>query len=144
MTSLATLTGQLGQSRLALLEVLARMPDDAWAPQAWGLRKVLAHIAAWDDISARLVIALVDGQPLPPLALDEDGFNRAAAQDYISLSAPQVVIRLHMARARLVAAVSRAADLGEFPLPWGGHGDLARLVRGLVEHEREHAAELAV
>lgn len=143
MSEIASLTGQLGQSRLALLEVLMRVPDDAWDTQDWAVREVLAHIAAWDDIAAATVKALSDGQPTPPMVVDEDAFNANAARTFTNLSAPQVVIHVHAARARLVAAVSGAGDLGEFPLPWGGSGGLARLVTGLVKHEREHAAKLA-
>src|SRR5215212_6175696 len=110
MTTIATLTGELGKSRLALLEVLMTVPDAAWDAQDWGVREVLAHIAAWDDISAATVKALSDGQPTPPIVVDEDAFNHNAAASFATLSAPQVVVHLHAARARLVAAVSAASE----------------------------------
>ena len=142
MADRAVLAGQLGQSRLDLLEVLTRVPDDAWGPGQWGVREVLAHLAAWDTASATTVNALRVGQPTPPVVVDEDAFNRAAVEEVAALSPQQVMVRLHMARAQLVAAVSQAGDLGEFQFPWDDRGTLERMVRGLVYHEREHTAEV--
>ncbi len=142
MADRGALTGQLGQSRLDLLEVLSGVPDDAWGAGEWGVREVLAHLAAWDTAAATTLAALREGQPIPPVVVDEDAFNRAATEEFVPLSPQQVMVRLHMARAQLVAAVSRAGELGEFQFPWDAVGSLERLVRGLVNHEREHMAEL--
>ena len=143
MTEPAELTGELGASRLALLDVLKRVPDDAWAPQAWGVREVVAHIAAWDEVSVQAVEAAGNGATAPEVVRDEDAFNAAAVAEFAALSAVQVVVRLHAARARLVATVSRAGDLTEVQFPWGPKGALSKMILGLVGHEREHTAELA-
>ena len=142
MADSGMLAGQLGQSRLDLLEVLVRVPDDAWGAGEWGVREVLGHLAAWDTVSAATVNAVREGQPTPPVVMDDDAFNRAATEEFAPLSPQQVMVRFHMARAQLVAAASRAGDLGEFQFPWNAVGTLERLVRGVVSHESEHVAEL--
>lgn len=142
MADSGRLTGQLGQSRLDLLDVLVHVPDDAWGAGQWGVREVLGHLAAWDTVSATTINAVREGQPTPPVVVDEDEFNRAASEEFATLSPQQVMVRLHMARAQLVAAVSRAGDLGDFQFPWNAVGTLERMVRGLVSHESEHVADL--
>lgn len=142
MTDNATLAGELGRSRLKLLDVLALAPDEAWQPQAWGVREMVAHIAAWDDVSARAVTGLIDGGELVPVVRDNDAFNRQAVEDARDLSPLQVVLRLHAARARLVSQVARAGDLGEFQFPWRERGRLADMVRGLARHEGYHSHQI--
>lgn len=142
MTDNAALAGDLGRSRLSLLDALALAPDEAWQPREWGVREMVAHLAAWDDVCARAVAGLVDGGELVPVVRDEDAFKRQAATDARDLSPVQVVLRLHAARARLVSEVSRAGDLGEFEFPWGERGRLADMVRGLAVHERDHSGEI--
>ena len=142
MADIGMLAGQLGQSRLDLLEVLVRVPDDAWGAGEWGVREVLGHLAAWDTVAAATVNAVREGQPTPPVVMDDDAFNRAATEEVAALSPQQVMVRFHMARAQVVAAVSRAGDLGEFQFPWNAVGSLERMVRGMVSHESEHVAEL--
>lgn len=142
MTDNAALAGELGRSRLQLLDALALVPDDAWQPRDWGVREMVAHLAARDDICTRTVTELMDGGELVPVLRDGDAFNRQAIEDARELSPLQVVLRLHAARARLVSQVARAGDLGEFQFPWGQHGQLADMVRGLAEHEGEHSREI--
>ncbi len=141
-TDVGALTGMLGQSRLALLETLAHVSDAAWTASEWGVRGVVAHIAAWDEAAVATLHALAEGQTPPPPVVDEDAFNQRAVAAMADLSPVQVVIGLHAARARLVAAVSRAGDLGEFQFSWDARGTLAELVRGLVNHEQAHRAEI--
>jgi len=143
VTNLATLVGNLGRSRLALLEILAQVSDDAWAPSEWGVRGNVAHIAAWDDAVARAITAAVDGQAPPTPIRDDDAFNAAAVAEYNQLSPVQVMVRLHMARARIVGAVSRGGDLGEFQYAGGSWGTLSDLIDEVCEHEQEHGQEIA-
>jgi hypothetical protein len=144
MTNLAALAGDLGRSRLALLEVLARVPDDAWQPGAWGVRGNVAHVAAWDEAVARAIAAATDGNPLPTPIRDTEAFNTVAVAEFNQLSPVQVLVRLHMARARLVAAVSRAGAVGEFQYAGGARGMLAPLIAEVCDHERDHALEIAL
>ncbi|MFN8474453.1 MAG: DinB family protein [Anaerolineae bacterium] len=138
-----SLTGELGASRLAVLDALRRLPEDAWAPGQWVARGVVAHLAAWDEISTVFLNAAAAGAPTPPLVPDDDAFNAQAVAEAESLSAVQVVLRFHAARAALVAAVSGLDADMSVAVPWGGHGTVREVVLGLVSHERYHVGELA-
>lgn len=142
MVDTAALAGLLGRSRLRLLDALALVPDAGWEPREWGVREMVAHIAAWDDISARAIAGLADGGDLVPVVVSHDVFNHQAAVEARDLSPVQVVLRLHAARARLVSQVSRATDLGEFEFPWGACGTLDQMISGLADHEGYHTREI--
>lgn len=138
-----SVTGELGASRLAVLDALRRLPDDAWTPGRWVARGVVAHLTAWDEIGAAALSAAADGGSAPDLVTDFDAFNAQAVADAEALSAVQVVLRFHAARAALVAAVSRLDENVSVAIPWDGQGTVRDLALGLVFHEREHLDELA-
>ena len=137
-----SLTGELGAARLAVLDALRRLPDDAWQAERWVARGVVAHLAAWDEISTLFLDAAADGAPTPHAVTDFDAFNAGAVEEAASLSAVQAVLRFHAARAALVAAVSRVDADMRLKFPWGEQGTVREMVLGLVFHEREHADEL--
>jgi hypothetical protein len=107
------------------------------------VRGNVAHIAAWDEAVARAITAAVEGQPPPTPIRDEEAFNTAAVAEFNQLSPVQVLVRLHIARARIVGAVSRGGDLGEFQYAGGSRGTLSDLVDEVCDHEQEHAQEIA-
>ncbi len=143
MAESVSLTGELGASRLAVLEELRRLPDDAWAPGQWVARGVVAHLAAWDEISTAYLEAASSAESAPPPVSDYDAFNEGAVAEATPLSAVQVVLRFHAARAALVAVVSRSDAEMHVAFPWGGEGTVRELVLDLISHERYHAGELA-
>ncbi len=138
-----SLSGELGASRLAVLEELRRLPDDAWAPGQWVARGVVAHLAAWDEIGTAYLNAAAAGKMAPPPVTNFDEFNEGAVGETNPLSAVQVVLRFHAARASLVATVSRVDEEMRLAFPWGGEGTAREMVLDLISHERYHAGELA-
>ena len=138
-----SLSGELGASRLAVLDELRRLPDDAWAPGQWVARGVVAHLAAWDEIGAAYLNAAAGGGTAPPPVTNFDAFNEGAVAETNPLSAVQVALRFHAARASLVATVSHVDEDMRLAFPWGGEGTARELVLDLISHEGYHAGELA-
>lgn len=99
----------------------------------WTYKELLAHIAAWEEtIPPRLA-----AEGFPYAVGDADAFNAAAAASARERRPAEVVRRLDLAHAALVAAVGRIADrdIGE-PTDF--------LAGNSYDHYEEHRDELLV
>lgn len=103
---------------------------------AWGLREVLAHIAAWEDEAMRRIPSLLAGQP--DVEYDEDAFNAGVVAALGDQPLSQVYDRLKTTHEQLVTFLNgldeRALVDGSAVRDW---------VASLTRHSNEHARELA-
>jgi hypothetical protein len=112
----------------------------------WTVKEILAHIAGWDAVGTSTVRSHMAGEQPPPLETRGiDAYNAYVVAGCEMLTHEQVVEDWKQARRQFVGALAEAPpeklrDRVEFP--WGETGNIARLVSILVEHEREHAAEI--
>jgi hypothetical protein len=137
---LAGVPNRLGQAVAGWEEEALRAP---WSPGEWSAVEALAHLRAADDIvSPRFAMILVrDRPPLP--AFDERRWAEAAGYGRMGFHA--ALTGFAMRRAELVAMLRRVA-----PDDWArvgvhevaGEVSLLALLRGLVEHEEEHCAQV--
>lgn len=102
----------------------------------WGVREVLAHIAAWETEAARRIPELTAGAINQDY--DIDGFNAAAITAAGEASLPQVRAQLEDAHSRLVAL------LDGLPADAFTKGNPARQwTKAMTRHSAHHARELS-
>ena len=101
----------------------------------WGVREVLAHIAAWEAEAVRRIPLLAQGAA--DQEYDADSFNAAAVAALGEQPLGQVRAGLEETHARLVTLLD-SLDEGAFVPGGAAHEWVAALTR----HSREHAREL--
>lgn len=112
----------------------------------WRIKEVLAHVAAWDQVSTASLRALARGTDLTSLeVLDFDSYNAQVAAESEALRYEQVVEQWEQAREDLKALIREISVeklLETLPFPWGPSGTTTELVEVLARHEEEHAQEI--
>lgn len=101
----------------------------------WGLREILAHVAAWEAEGMRR-IPLLDGGA-DGVGYDIDAFNAAVAASVADQSLGQVRATLLDTHERLLSMLD---DLDE--AAFAPHGAAYEWVAALTAHSNEHASEL--
>src|SRR5688572_31530138 len=77
---------ELGESRLALLEIVRGLPiaerdRSRWyGDDGWTVKDILNHVAAWEERDARILEQYLDSGAPPRPAEDETAFNAATQQ----------------------------------------------------------------
>ena len=113
--------------------------DDHLAQDGWTRKQMLAHIAAWHDLTADRLVALgLTGKPAP-LERDVDTVNARAARVAIGKTAGEVLKDVESTFNRLRRQMLRLND-AQLRL---GQGWAAMVIAGnTYEHYAEHIAEL--
>jgi len=108
----------------------------------WTIKEVIGHIAAWEIVIQKAILAFTAGDP--PYFLREqdfDRFNQGAVESRAEWSLEQVLQEWKDIRMGLRKSI-QALDLDlleeELVLPWGSERTLAELIEILGEHESEH------
>lgn len=102
---------------------------------AWGLRDVLAHVAAWEAEALLRLPLLLSGAA--DESYDVDAFNAAAVASLGDLSIGAVRARFDETHARLLTLLN---GLDETSFARGA--PVSRWVRALIRHDLEHARTL--
>jgi hypothetical protein len=137
------------RSRAETLALVRRLPADALrrprTPNAWSVRDVLVHIAAWEAEGARRLGLIARGHGERILWYDTtaelDAFNARAVRGARHLGPGAVLRRLAAARDRLLAALGR---LPTSALADPGHAlPVTRWLREFAwTHEAAHRREI--
>ena len=127
----------------------ARLTETTGA--GWTYRDLVAHVAAWEDLTARRLRAFREtgGQEYPEDAKDTDAFNARVAESHRLVGAEALVDELDTAHKRLVEEIARLTDeqmrKDVQPTAWGPQSWVVAVVAGnSFGHYREHAAELGI
>ncbi len=141
------LIGELEAARAQMRTLLGRIDVQREIYPGWRIKHVLAHIAGWDDaVNASLRAHLGGEEPGTPAARGIDFYNAQSVATREFLDYEQVVQEWELARDELETILNEMpAEKFQEPLlfPWGRRGTVAQLVAVFVEHEAEHAAEIA-
>lgn len=120
--------------------------DIVYQDSGWRVRDVIAHVAAWEDESARALEAFLRGESYAiPGFVSDDAYNEQVHDRWANVDVAEVWEVWEAARARLKAALGRfdaAAASGELVAPWGAPGTVHMVIREMAQHEREHAADV--
>jgi hypothetical protein len=136
---LARVDAAWGAFRALAIRFPAEHMDDHLFEDGWTRKQMLAHIAAWHDLTAdRLVKLALTGKPAP-LERDVDGVNALAARVAIGKTAGEVLEDVESTFNRLRRQMLRLND-AQLRM---GQGWAAMIIAGnTYEHYAEHIAEL--
>ncbi|MGB5845663.1 MAG: DinB family protein [Anaerolineales bacterium] len=138
----------LAESHSSTQEVLKKVGLDlqVYMDLVWRVRDILWHIAVWDRQTTNSILAFENGGQYAIQDFDEGVFNEAAFKEGREFTQDQVLEESNQARLEFQHAVQK------FPLdqldsqllfPWGDEqGDVAKLVKYMIEHDNEHRAEI--
>jgi uncharacterized damage-inducible protein DinB len=105
----------------------------------WTVRQTIGHLVAWQERYARMIDDLLADTPTAA-GFDSDEFNAAAAEQARSTPLPDLLGRLDLATARLLA-LFEGMPPGTEDREVAGHR-LADLLRPWSEHIAEHGIDL--
>ena len=137
---------RLDRSRNAMQRAVSSVDAGLELCPGWTIREMLAHIAGWDEVGTRTVLAHAAGMAPEPLEIQGiDAYNDILIAKCEALSHEEVIQYWRRSRRELVHALEqtppeRFQERVEFP--WGETGNITRLVSILAEHEVEHAHEI--
>ncbi|HEX9436985.1 MAG TPA: maleylpyruvate isomerase N-terminal domain-containing protein, partial [Candidatus Limnocylindria bacterium] len=138
---------------------LGRGRFDEPTSAGWTYRDLVAHVAAWEDRTARRIRAFHEtGRQIGPegeAALgihdvrDTDGFNAKVASSHRLVGAEALVDELDTAHRRLTEEIARLTDdqlcADVEPTAWGPQSWVVAVVAGnSFGHYREHAEEMGI
>ncbi len=117
----------------------------------WTYRDLIAHVAAWEDLTARRLRAFREtgDQDHPEDARDTDAFNARVAGSHRLVGAEALVDLLDTAHRRLTEEIARLTDdqvqRDVQPTAWGPRSWVVAVVAGnSYGHYREHAGEMGL
>lgn len=96
--------------RAAALRIPLRQLDDRIGDDGWSRKQMLAHVAAWHDLTADRLVKLVNFGELAPLDRDTDQFNAAVARQAVGKTSGEVLKDLDATFNRLRRQVARMTD----------------------------------
>lgn len=126
--------------RDAVYRYPAEHMNDRIGDEGWTRKQMLAHIAAWHDLTTdRLIKAGMTGQPVM-LDREQEQINAAAARVAIGKTAGEVLKDVEATYARLRRQMLRMTDVD---LRLGDGWAAERIAGNTYEHYAEHMADLA-
>lgn len=139
----------LDMVRRETLALIEGVPADLliYTDSGWRLKDVLSHIAVWEDEAARSIRAFLEGSFYIIESYDtDDSYNEAVFKQFYDAPFVDVYASWANAREELKQAVA-AVPLDRFEdmmvHPWRIKGTMIDLIRSMVDHEREHATNIA-
>jgi len=130
---------------------LGRARYDERTSAGWTYRDLVAHVAAWEDLSARRLRAFREtgDRAYPEEANDTDAFNARVAESHRLVGAEALVDELDTAHRRLLEEIGRPddaqMDAAVQATAWGPQSWVVAVVAGnTFGHYREHADELGI
>jgi DinB family protein len=131
--------------------VAARGRFDERTVSGWSLGEMVAHVAAWEDLTARRLRAFREAgeRTYPEDALDTDAFNARVAAAHRSTPPDALFAEVDDAHTRLVAEIAKLSDeqmrSDVQPTAWGPQSWVVAVVAGnTFGHYREHASEVGL
>jgi hypothetical protein len=134
---------QAAIDRRDLLDVVYEETEDS---DAWLLKDLLTHIAAWEQTAITALQTILQGEEYIPIINE-----KMSIQDFNDLNFAR---RQHFSPEKAAQEWQETRDwvrqlVQELPddkrtlrYPWGGQGTPLRMVLGLVHHEQEHLHDL--
>jgi hypothetical protein len=96
--------------RAAALRIPLRGLDERIGVDGWTRKQMLAHVAAWHDLTADRIVKLVNFGELEPLDRDTDHFNAAVARQAVGKTSGEVLKDLDATFNRMRRQVARMTD----------------------------------
>ncbi len=150
----AGLRAMMEEQHANLLDACAGLDEATMLATAvcgvWSIRDVLAHVASWNELCARLVVQWPEPDPATIREWAwQPGDTMAAMNDRLmaarrDLTLIEVYDALSTYHRRILSAYDRTADvdLESVGATWGAPGPLGCFLYEVYVHEAEHAAQI--
>lgn len=147
MSEKEQLLQELDTSHQHMRTVVEHIGQDREIYPGWTIRQVLAHLTGWDEATTASLRAYHDGGDAAIASYRGiNEYNAQSVETRQELSYEQTRREWELARDALKAAIQAIPQEqwpGDLLYPWGERGALAPLIRIFIDHEREHAEEIA-
>lgn len=138
----------LEAERAALLDLLPRFSDEQWRAatraDGWTAHDIASHLADGNYGLARLVLGEI--QPVLPTNpatgwMDADGYNQQRRVQNAALPREKVASRMASAFEHCRRAIETIDDV-DAPGPYGPNHTKGQWLQRMIDHSREHRADL--
>jgi uncharacterized damage-inducible protein DinB len=141
MTTTQTLLAEISTARQKLMTVCQSLPVTALEiprlSNAWSVKDVLAHLAAWEEWATRsLALAVQDDSPLLE-SIDVDAINETIYQERLDWSWAEVEVAFDAAHKDLVEVIAKLE-----PTRLKSEAVRQAIWENTVEHYAEHLPDL--
>jgi hypothetical protein len=96
--------------RAAALRIPLQRLEDRIGEDGWSRKQMLAHVAAWHDLTADRLVKLINFGELAPLDRDTDQFNAAVARQAVGKTSGEVLKDLDATFNRLRRQIARMTE----------------------------------
>ena len=96
--------------RAAALHIPLQRLEEHIDDDSWTRKQMLAHVAAWHDLTADRLVKLINFGELAPLDRDTDQFNAAVARQAVGKTSGEILKDLDATFNRLRRLVARLTD----------------------------------
>jgi hypothetical protein len=115
--------------------------------QVWRVQDVYTHLAEWEAVTAKALLAFMEGKAFNPEVdpTDHDAFNDYCYRKHKDLTAGEALDLLRSVRSRfhsMVASLDDAALDAAIACPWGESSTVAGLIDGMAWHDDHHREAL--
>ena len=116
-----------------------------YVESGWRVHDIVSHLLAWDTEVAQALQAYHQGSNYHIADFELQRFNQASYEKWKNWTAEQVLNEGSAVRARVTALVAQFSSdelTGEMTYPSGRRGRADALIEEIMEHQREHFADI--
>jgi uncharacterized protein (TIGR03083 family) len=147
MDKLDHLIHELDKARERMRAIVDKIDVEREIYPGWTIKHVLAHVTGWDDAAIASLCAHAGGdEPATPAVRGVDHYNAESVATREALDFGRIVAEWEQARDQLkqtIRALPPEKLDEEMILPWGGQSRVAPFIQVFIDHEHEHADEIA-
>jgi hypothetical protein len=145
-TKIDDMVSRMEQSRAQLNTAIDKVAPQTEIYPTWKVKQVMDHIAGWDELVYRSLLAYKNGDtPAPMEDNGIDRFNARSIADRENVPIEQSKREYINAREKVIQVLHKLPLemlTEKYPAPWGGKCTISSIVRIFVSHEQEHAHQI--
>lgn len=130
-------------ARDELWAILAQLDDTIEIYPGWKKREFLTHVAGWEAMVFDVFYRFLSGQePADYGYTDIDSANERFVRVRQSFTMEDAKLECEINRFAILTLIQTIDDFDTvIPLPWGNE-TVAQFIRGAIDHERTHMADI--
>ena len=139
---------QLENTRRHLTALVDQAPTDKQIYPNWTIKEYIDHISGWDDAIVEALEAHAKNEPIPQsVARGVNAYNAQTVSTRETLDLAHSRGEFTVGHERVIQTLRNLPDQKfDQPLifPWGESGTVKDFINIFVEHDKEHAKDLAM
>lgn len=145
-TKIDEMVSKMERSRAQLNATIDKVAPQTEIYPTWKVKQVMDHIAGWDELVYRSLLAYKNGETPAPMVDDGiDRFNARSIANRVNVPIEQSKQEYIKAREKVIQVLQELPLemlTQKYPAPWGGKCTISSIVRIFVSHEQEHAKQI--